>query len=129
MTVLVPIDSSDNSFRALEFAVEFADRFDTDLHAIHVTDLKTSTTEELLERIHETLEDTPFEDNPDVIMDRQRFRANQGVGEIVLDLVEEEGYEQVVMGHHGSGLVGRAILGSTTETVVGDIDVPVTIIP
>lgn len=33
------------------------------------------------------------------------------------------------MGHHESGLVERATLGSTTETVVGDIDVPVTIIP
>ncbi len=92
MTVLVPIDSSENSIRALEFAVELAERTDTDLHTVHVTDLKTSTTENLL------------------------------------DLVEEEGYEHVVMGHHGSGLVGRAILGSTTETVVGDIDVPVTVI-
>lgn len=69
IAALVPIDSSENSFRALEFAVEVADWFGTDLHAIHMTDVKTSTTEDLLDRIHRTLEDTPFEDDPEVIMD------------------------------------------------------------
>lgn len=129
MTVLVPIDTSENSFRALEFAAEYAERFDTDLHTIHVTDLQTGSTEELLDRISETLEDTAFEDDPEVITDKRRFRANDEVGKVILDLVEEEGYEHVVMGHHGSGIVGRAILGSATETVMDETDVPVTVIP
>lgn len=129
MTVLVPIDASENSFRALEFAAGFAERFDTDLHTVHVTDAETGSTEDLLDRIQETLEDTPFEDDPEVVVEKRRFRANDEVGRVVLELVEEGEYEHVVMGHHGSGIVGRAILGSATETVMDETDVPLTVIP
>jgi nucleotide-binding universal stress UspA family protein len=129
MTVLVPIDTSENSFRALEFAAEFAERFDTDLHTMHVTDLETGTTDDLIDRIRETLAETPFEDDPEVITDKRRFRANDEVGNVVLDQIDEHEYEHVVMGHHGTGIVGRAILGSATETVLDEIDVPLTIIP
>jgi nucleotide-binding universal stress UspA family protein len=129
MTVLVPIDTSENSFRALEFAAEFAERFDTDLHTMHVTDLETGTTDDLIDRIRETLAETPFEDDPEVITDKRRFRANDEVGNVVLDQIDEHEYEHVVMGHHGTGIVGRAILGSATETVLDEIDVPLTVIP
>lgn len=44
-------------------------------------------------------------------------------------MVAEEGYDHVVMGHHGSGMVDRAMLGSAAETVVDAKEVPVTIVP
>ncbi len=129
MTVLVPIDTSENSFRALEFAAELAEPFDTDLHTVHVTDLETGSTEDLVDRIRETLRDTPFEHDPEVITDKRRFRANNEAGRVILDLVEDDDYEHIVMGHHGSGIVGRAILGSATETVMDQTDVPLTVVP
>lgn len=128
MTILVPVDGSDGSFRALEFAVTFAQRFDTDLHCLHVTDIETESTQELVGRIEKTLADTPFEDDPEVVTEKRRFRANDEVGKVVAELVEAEGYEHVVMGHHGDGVIARALLGSTTETVVDRIDVPVTVV-
>jgi nucleotide-binding universal stress UspA family protein len=129
MTVLVPIDPSENSFRALSFAAEFAERNGTDLHTVHITDSETEATEDLLDRIQATLDETPFEDDPDVVLDTRRIRSKEGVGRVILELVEEGNYEHVVMGHHGSGIVGRAILGSATETVMDETDVPVTVIP
>ena len=51
------------------------------------------------------------------------------VGKDILHLVEERGYDHVVMGHHGTGRIGRAILGSAAETVVQAAEVPSTIIP
>lgn len=33
------------------------------------------------------------------------------------------------MGHHGTGAIGRVILGSTAETVVQGTETPVTVIP
>jgi len=129
MTVLVPIDASENSFRALEFAAGLAERFETDLHTVHVREDSEGETEALLDRIRETLSDTPFEDDPEVIDEERAFHSVEGVGQVVLRCLEEEGYEHVVMGHHGTGLVGRAILGSATETVMDETDVPLTVIP
>jgi nucleotide-binding universal stress UspA family protein len=40
---------------------------------------------------------------------------------------EDGSYDHVVMGHHGSGTVGRAILGSADETVVRAESLPVTV--
>lgn len=37
-TILVPVDGSDPSNRAIEHALELAERFDAALHAIHVVD-------------------------------------------------------------------------------------------
>lgn len=129
MTVLVPIDGSDCSFRALDFATSYAERFETDLHVVHVTDMRTEATEELLTRAADALEAAGLDDEPEVITDMTKFRAADEVGEIALELVEREGYEHVVMGHHGTGMVGKAILGSASETVIEDADVPVTIVP
>lgn len=129
MTVLVPIDGSDCSFRALSFATEFADRFETDLHVVHVTDVQTEATEELLDRAGETLSEAGFDDDPEVVTDLRKFRAADEVGEVICELVERDGYDHVVMGHHGTGLVGKAILGSATETVIDASEVPATIVP
>jgi nucleotide-binding universal stress UspA family protein len=41
MAVLAPIDGSDCSVRGLEFAREFADRFDASLHVVHFSDAET----------------------------------------------------------------------------------------
>lgn len=37
-TVLVPVDGSDDSARAVEYAAAIADRYDADLHAVYVHD-------------------------------------------------------------------------------------------
>lgn len=129
MTVLVPIDSSENSVRALAFAAEFAERLGTDLHTVHVSNNENDATEALAARVHETLEGTPFEDDTEVVAESRGLRAESEVGKVILELLADETYEHVVMGHHGSGIVGRTILGSATETVMDGTDVPMTVVP
>lgn len=130
MQILVPIDGSDCSFRALEFAADMAPRYDASLHVVHVTDSRNDATEELLERARDVLDTHGVDDDPDVHTDVSLdFRPSNRIGQDVLALVEEEGYDHVVMGHHGSGAVERAILGSVTETVMDAKRVPVTVIP
>lgn len=129
MAVLVPIDGSECSVRALEFAVEFAERFETDLDVVHVTGHRTTETETLIERANSILAEAGFDGEVEVITDMKKFKASKRVGEHVLHLVEEDGHEHVVMGHHGTGKLGRALLGSAAETVVEGADVPVTTVP
>ncbi|WP_157722550.1 universal stress protein [Halolamina sp.] len=129
MTVLVPVDSSDNSFRALAFAAVLAERLETDLHTVHIATDENATTAELLERIEVALEGTPFEDEPEVVTEKRGFRPGTEIGTEILELVENQKYEHIVMGHHGGGIVGRAILGSATDTVMDGTDVPLTVVP
>lgn len=129
MTVLVPVDRSENSFRALAFAVELAERLETDLHTVHIASGETTGSAKLVGRIEDALDGTPFEDEPELVTEKRRFRASTEIGTKILELVDTEAYEHIVMGHHGGGIIGRAILGSTTETVMDGADVPLTVVP
>jgi nucleotide-binding universal stress UspA family protein len=131
MDVLVPVDGSQCSFRALEFATEFVQRYEGSIHVVHITDHKGPDTERLIDRAQETLADAGLTDEPEIItnvrMSEPKY-ANR-VGRDILRLVEEEDYDHVVMGHHGTGRIGRAILGSAAETVLRACESPATIIP
>ncbi|MFC7167172.1 universal stress protein [Halospeciosus flavus] len=131
MKILVPVDGSDVSFRALNFAAEMMNRYDGSLHVVHITDRQSETTEEIVERANEILEAEGIEDEPEVEVDIDLdFRPSKRIGEDILTLVDERGYDHVVMGHHGkTGAVEKAILGSAVETVLDAQKVPVTVIP
>ncbi|WP_227374976.1 universal stress protein [Haladaptatus halobius] len=130
MDVLVPVDGSEYSFRALRFAANFARNFDATLHVVHFSDEATDATDEILARARNVLDaedvDAELKLSEDVQLE---FRPGDRVGENVLELVEENDYDHVVMGHHGSGAIERAILGSAAETIVRAEAVPVTIVP
>ena len=128
--ILAPTDGSENAERALRFAAELAARFDADLDVVHLTDVETEATRTLLERARTILEDAGLPGEPTVQYDlRLTFKAGDRVGEDLLDIVEEGGYDHVVMGHHGAGAVERFLLGSATETVIRADEVAVTVIP
>lgn len=128
--ILVPIDGSESSERALRFAAELCRRFDGTLHVVHVTDRETEATERLVERAKEILAEEGIPDDPSISLDLElSFRSATRVGEDVVELAEEEGYDHVVMGHHGAGTVDRLILGSAAETVLRAGAVPVTVVP
>ncbi|MFB6071700.1 MAG: universal stress protein [Halobacterium sp.] len=130
MDILVPVDGSDCSFRALEFAADMAPRYGADLHVVHFTDTETDATDAIVDRARDVLDAQGIDAEPEVSTDVDlEFRPNERVGDDVLDLVEERGSDHVVMGHHGSGTIERAILGSAAETVLRAEKVPVTVIP
>lgn len=129
-TVLCPIDGTETSFRALEFAAELTSRFEAELDVVHITDERTDATEEILARAREILDAAGVDASPTVSLDLDLdFRPANHVGESVLELVEREGYDHVVMGHEGSGTVERAILGSAAETVLRAETVSVSVVP
>lgn len=130
MEILVPVDGSECSFRALDFGIEFARRFEASLHVVHISDTETDATEDILDRARERLDEAGIESEPEVSTDVDlSFRPAEQVGKDILSLVEERGYDHVVMGHTGSGTVDRAILGSAAHTVVEEEAVAVTIVP
>lgn len=113
----------------LQFAIDPAERFDGSLHVVHFSDAETQATETILESARELLEATELEDDPEMLTREIDVRLADRVGKEILGLVAEEEYDHVVMGHHGSGRIERALLGSAAETVVRGETVPVTVVP
>jgi nucleotide-binding universal stress UspA family protein len=130
MNVLAPIDGSGCSTRALRFAAEMARNFDASLHVVHFTDEETDATDAILDNAREILDEEGIQTEPELSTDvRLEFRPAERVGKDILDLAEQRGYDHVVMGHHGSGTVERAIVGSAAETVLRSEKVSVTVVP
>lgn len=131
MDVLVPIDGSDCSERALRYATEFARNYGANLDVVHVTDHRTEATDELLDRAESILAEEGVDAVPELVANTKMSEARyaDAVGKDVLRHVEEHDYDQVVMGHHGKGAVGKLLIGSAAETVVTGTDVPVTVVP
>jgi nucleotide-binding universal stress UspA family protein len=129
MKILAPIDGSDCSIRAVEFAVELAVRFDAELHVVHFSDSETDATDIVLDRARDAIAGTDLDSEPELsLLELDVVPGNQ-VGKEILRLVRERDVDHVVMGHHGSGTIERAILGSAAGTVVRDESVPVTVVP
>ncbi|MDZ7849947.1 MAG: universal stress protein [Halodesulfurarchaeum sp.] len=129
--ILVPIDGTDVGFRALSFATELAAAFDASLDAIHITTEAGEDATAVLDRAERVLGtvdvETSLEVAPDLDLD---FRPADRLGEDILDLVAERGYDHVVMGHEEPpGPVERVILGSAPETILRSERVRLTVVP
>lgn len=130
MRVLVPMDGSKCSFRALEFATEFAARFEGSLHVIHVTAYDGKAKRDFLNRAKFQLAEDGIEDDPELISETQLAnpRSANRVGEAILKVADDRDFDHVIMGHHGTGRIGHAIMGSAAETVVGAAELPATVV-
>lgn len=130
MEVLVPVDGSDCSERALRFACDLVRRFEGSLHVVHVTDVETEASDMVIERSRGVLDEEDVDDEPSISIDvRLGFRSADRIGEDILRLARDGAYDHIVMGHHGAGAVDRIILGSAAETVLRSGDFPVTVVP
>ena len=129
MDVLVAVDGSDNSRRALRQAVAFAEAFGATVDVVHVSDGETPATDRVLDRAEATLDDLDADATVSLDVIEMPVPTNREVARELLALVEREGYDHVFMGHHCAGVVERAILGSAAEAVVRGATVPVTVVP
>jgi nucleotide-binding universal stress UspA family protein len=136
-TLLVPLDFSPSSTRALSYALDLADRTDAALHLAYVEETPQSVLSEgerspvpsyklrdqFEERAHEVLE--PFEASVDD--DRLAFHANRSdaVAPSLIQTAESIDADLVVMGTHGRRGVQRAIYGSVAEEVLRTAPCPV----
>lgn len=131
MDVLVPVDGSDCSDRALEFASEFVTRYEGSLHVVHITDSTGEATSDIMKRAKDVLVEAGIEDHPEIVMDTRLSepRYADQIGKDILEIADEGDYDHIVMGHHGTGRIGRTLIGSAAQTIVQATEQPATIIP
>ena len=131
MDILVPVDNSELSMEALSLALDIAEGLDATVDIVHFAEFEDEEVESLRAAVDNVLEQSAIDAEAEIVGDVRLsdLRASNRIGEDILELVEDRGYDHVVMGHHGSGIVDELLLGSAAETVIEDSSVPVTIVP
>lgn len=130
--ILFPTDGSDPADRALDHAISLAREHDATLHVVYVvpsTAIPPNQAGVVAEHLH---------DAGERIVDRTTERAREaGVHDVtgdvtegtvharIEDAVDGRDADLVVMGSRGRSGVSRYLLGSTTERIVREVDVPV----
>ncbi len=131
--ILVPLDFSPQSARALAYAEELARRFGAELLLLHVSELlavvpgsdlieaKVLTAQRDLTLLAERLRESGLTASGTV-------RAGAAHAEIVRVAAAERS-DLIVMGTHGRGGLARALMGSVAERVVRRAGCPVLMVP
>jgi nucleotide-binding universal stress UspA family protein len=138
MHVLVPVDSSNPSEDAIEFAAKTYR--DADITAIHVINPPeaisfapdaSGSLKDAIER-HRKTANTLFEDLEEITAEYGvEFETDVAVGKTsrkILEYAEENDVDQIVIGSHGRTGWERITLGSVAENVVRRASVPVTVV-
>ncbi len=137
--VLVPIDESDRSSAALEYALEeHPEASVTVLHVIDPRDFRTYGGVEGWVDM-EQIADQQRDHARRLVENARERAADRGItvttevltgkpARSIVEYVGENDIDHVVIGSHGRSGVSRVLLGSVAETVVRRSPVPVTVI-
>ncbi|MFC4360630.1 universal stress protein [Halobium salinum] len=136
--ILFPTDGSEESFAALEHALDIADTYGATLHVLYVVDTSYSYVgsdgipidwDAVLDafrsagkRALETAETWADREGVPVV---GSIREDSIVHRAILQYVGDNDVKMIVMGTHGRRGLDRLLLGSVTERVLRTADVPV----
>ncbi|SEO28605.1 Nucleotide-binding universal stress protein, UspA family [Halogranum amylolyticum] len=134
--ILIPIDGSLQSARAVEFAVD--EWPDAELTLLHVIDPAgagygpgtgvPSGAEEWFENAKTDAEELLSEATPRDTVEASTMTEVGRPAQTIVEVADEAGFDHVVMGSHGRTGVSRILLGSVAEDVVRSSTVPVTVV-
>jgi len=131
--ILVPTDGSAGSVRATEHAVDLAEKYGADIHALYVVNV--GRLEGMSLNVPGSI-DRLEEEGRELVGDVVDTAENAGVeatsaielgrpAETIIEYADENGSDLIVIGTRGRGGLSRRLLGSVTEQVVRLADVPV----
>jgi nucleotide-binding universal stress UspA family protein len=140
--IVVPIDGSDPSKRALSTALEIAKRFDSEVIVITVASVfhgratylenekaKTTTSMSNKRKAYEVLAETEEAHHVELLKEAEVIANKEGVeiqtellrgtpSEEIIEFLDEEAHDLIVMGCRGLGTMKELLLGSTSSAVL-----------
>jgi nucleotide-binding universal stress UspA family protein len=134
-TILLATDGSKEAQLAAATAADLASRTDSELHLIHVGELRPTFLAQT------ELEPAQLERQARELLDEQVRRVEEAGGTVeeghlrlgradeeIVDLAQSIGAGMIVMGSRGRGRIRRALMGSVSDSVVRHAHCPVTIV-
>ncbi|ELZ17467.1 universal stress protein [Natrinema limicola] len=134
--ILLPTDGSEGAAAAVDWGVHLADVFDAMVHALYSADTSRLTMGSSPNTILSELERTG-ETALEAVRERAKATgvsvtgtvANGPPARVILNYADEKAVDMIVIGTHGRSGLERHLLGSVTENVVRNADVPVVCVP
>ena len=133
--ILVPVDGSETSQRAVETARGLAETTGATVHILSVVDVTgapmsfgtetVSTLEEAAERIVDQAASAFADTDLHLVAAVRRGTPWR----VVLNYCTDEGIDLVVLGQHGRTGLERLLLGSVTDRVLRSAEIPVLVVP
>ncbi len=135
MKIIVPIDFSENSIKALEFAISMADKKHGEITLVHVievvydfasqaaiaVDSMVKDGEKLLKEITEKYKAS------NVAIDYLILEGNTSIS--VARIADEINATLIVMGTQGASGIKKALIGTTTVNLIKEANCPVLVVP
>lgn len=137
--IIVPVDGSDASIRAVEAAIKLAKNAEgSELHVLNVQspivspNIKRYFSAETLQEYYDdsgkkALETTtPLLERSGIHYRQQVLKGS--VASVLVNYIHEHGCNHIVMGTRGLSAIPGLLLGSVTTKVLHAVDIPVTLI-
>ncbi len=129
MSIVVGLDGSDRSFRALRFALEEAKLRGVKVYAVHSLFGGEKTDMEDIEKGKEILEEAKrIAKELDVEIETKLLIRGKAPGEDIVDFAEEVNAVMIVLGMKRRSLVEEVILGKAAKYVVVKAKQPVVLV-
>ena len=129
--LLVPVDGSENSLRALDAAIFLSKKIEAHITALHVMEKAPTVyihSQKELERLLEG-----FRKESEKILENCKEIAKKNATEIqtvlmegdaaskIIQYSEKGSFDTIIMGHRGSGRFKEMVLGSVTQKVLHQV--------
>ena len=141
-TIIVGYDGSEQSAKALEFAVTMAGKYDCGIHLAHVIDWSPYEfhTMEENEDQHKVRKDQLRKDRESLFPPLEEKVRSAGLevtsetyfghpSTALADEADQRNAQAIVVGRRGMSIFKRALFGSVASTLVHETNRPVVIIP
>ena len=125
--ILVPVDGSDNSYKALEAALVLSEKLGSNISVVNVMEQVPITHIESEKLLNELLEAYKKE-NQEILSKCSDIAHQKGTiktvllqgnpAPVILDYSKKENFDLVIMGSRGMGKFKELILGSVSSKIV-----------
>lgn len=136
--ILVPVDFSDCSHKALQYAVSFAKQFNADILLLHVVvalppppQLLVFEAEGLRTKYYEEAARHLSEWRAEVLSRadvKTSVREGSSAQQEIVSMAQECNSDLIIIGNHGRSAMARFLMGSTAERVVRHAPCPVLVV-
>jgi nucleotide-binding universal stress UspA family protein len=127
-SILVPVDGSDNSYRALDSALLLSEKLGSNITVVNVTEQVPITHIESEKLLSELLE-AYRKENQEILSKCSKIAAEKGLSiktlllqgnpaSVILDYSKKEKFDLLIMGSRGMGKFKQLILGSVSSKIV-----------
>jgi nucleotide-binding universal stress UspA family protein len=137
--ILLPLDGSEKSVHALDYAIYLAKQTSAEIHAVNCYELLDTTLEVsgvFAKEVIKSVENHAA----DVLEKAAQLMETEGVkfttkailgspGKVLTNLVKSKEFDIIIMGSHGHSDISGMFLGSVTHKVLNTIYCPVMVVP